>query len=187
MSAKRPPALQKKAYVEIDYQALKETGEVRIIGSPIVAPTITTKVPRGKFEIVYTAELFGVLDKLGNKKIQVLSYLLENKDSNNSLNMTNTEIAKNIGIARKTVVETMKILENADLVRRKNSVIMFSSNLMLKGNQMREAYLMRKYEEMSPRAYEEYENAIDAVVDTQYSFTEQGEIVQRARIEEGKP
>lgn len=181
MPTKRPPAVQKKGYVEIDLDALNETGELKIIGEPIIAPTITTKVPRGKFEIVYTAELLGVLEKLGNKKIQVLSYLLDNKDGNNSLNMTNTEIANNIGIARKTVVETMKILENADLVRRKNSVIMFSSKLMIKGNRMREAYLMRKYEEMSPKAYEEYENAIDAVVDDQYSFTESGEVVQRVR------
>ena len=63
MPSKRPPAVQKKAYMEIDLNRYYETGEIYTIGTPIIAPTVTTKVPRGKFEIVYTAELFGILDK----------------------------------------------------------------------------------------------------------------------------
>lgn len=180
MPAKRPPAVQKKAYIEIDLNHLYETGEVRTIGEPIIAPTVTTKVPRGKFEIVYTAELFGILDKLGNKKIQVLSYLLDNKDGSNCLNMTNTDIAKNIGVARKTVVETMKVLESADLLHRKGTVVMLSANFMVKGNQLREAYLMQKFEEMSPKAYNAYQDALDVEVDPQYSFNENMEIIQHS-------
>lgn len=180
MPAKRPPAVQKKAYIEIDLNHLYETGEVRTIGEPIIAPTVTTKVPRGKFEIVYTAELFGILDKLGNKKIQVLSYLLDNKDGSNCLNMTNTDIAKNIGVARKTVVETMKVLESADLLHRKGTVVMLSANFMVKGNQLREAYLMQKFEEMSPKAYDAYQDAIDVYVDPQYSFNENMEVIQQS-------
>lgn len=180
MPSKRPPSIQKKAYVEIDYQTLNDTGEVKIISSPIIAPTITTKVPRGKFEIVYTAELFGILDKLGNKKIQVLSYLLENKDGTNQLNMTNTEIAKNIGVARKTVIETMKVLESADLLRRKGTVVMLSSNFMVKGNRIREAFLMQKFQEISPKE-EEFEDAIPVEVEDQLSITPSGEIAQRAK------
>ena len=181
MSAKRPPAIQKRAYVEIDPDALDTTGEVKIIGSPFIAPTYETKVPRGKFEIVYTAELFGIMEKLGNKKIQVLSYLLDNKDGSNSLNMTNTEIAKEAKVSRKTVVETMKILEQADLIHRKNSVVMFSANFMVKGNQMREAYLMHKFREMDTKTIEIQEAAIDVEINDQLEFTESGDIVQRAR------
>lgn len=181
MPAKRPPAVQKKAYIEIDLDHLYDTGEIRVIGEPIVAPTITTKVPRGKFEIVYTAELFGILDKLGNKKIQVLSYLLDNKDGSNCLNMTNTEIAKNIGVARKTVVETMKVLESADLLHRKGTVVMLSANFMMKGNQLREAYLMQKFEEMAPKTYDAYVDAIDVELDDQLSFTQDGSIVQKSK------
>ena len=181
MSAKRPPAVQRKAYIEIDLDWLQETGEIRTIGEPIIAPTITKRVPKGKFEIVYTSELFGILDKLGNKKIQVLSYLLEQKDGNNQINMTNTEIAKEIKVARKTVVETIKILEGAELLRRKGTVIMLSANFMVKGNQLREAYLMQKFEEMSPKAYEAYENAIDVEVDPQISMDGQGQLYQKSK------
>lgn len=187
MSSHRPPACIEKAYIEIDLELLRETGEVRPIGSPIIAPTITQKVPRGKFEITYTAELFNILKELGNKKIEILSYMLDHKDGNNSLNMSNSEIAKVTNSSRTTVVETMTILKNANLVTRKGTVLMINPNLMVKGNQLREAWLMRKYEEIN---YDEIEpkalpfddkSVIDVEIDPQYSFTENGEIVQSAR------
>ena len=181
MGAKRPPACQEKAYVEIDLELLRATGEIRITSSPIIAPTITTNVPRGKFEITYTSELFGILEKLGNKKIQVLSYILDNKDGNNSLNMTNTQLSKQLGIARQTVIDTMHILEDANLVKRQNSVIMISPGLMVKGNQLREAWLMRRYQEIDEQQDIIDAHAIEVSVDPQLSFTEDGSIVQRAK------
>lgn len=181
MGAKRPPSCAKKAYVEIDIELLQSTGEIRIISAPIIAPTITTKVPRGSFEITYTSELFGILEKLGNKKIQVLSFILDHKDGNNTLNMTNTELAERTKISRKTVVETINILRDADLLQRKGSVIMISPNLMVKGNQLREAWLMRKYEEIHDNEEYETDNAIDVTVESQLRFIQDGTIVQRAR------
>ena len=181
MGANRPPACKEKAYVEIDLELLKSTGEIRIVSEPIIAPTITTKVPRGKFEITYTSELFNILEKLGNKKIQVLSYILDHKDGSNALNMTNTQLAQTLHIARKTVVETMKILSDAHLINRENSVIMVNPQLMVKGNQLREAWLMRKYEEIDERHKDIYANAIDVEVDSQFSFVHDGTIVQKAK------
>lgn len=181
MPAKRPPAVQKKAYVEIDYDALQTTGEIKIVSEPIVAPTITTKVPRGKFEITYTAELFGILEKLGNKKIQVLSYLLDHKDERNQINMTYPQLMKATGTSRQTVASTLSILSNAGLISRQNSVIMISPGLMVKGNQMREAYLMRRYQEMDQEIIDIQENAIDVEVNEQLEFTQNGAIVQRAK------
>ena len=180
MPAKRPPAVQRKGYLEIDLDHYYETGEVIALGVPFEAPTITTKVPRGKFEIVYTAQLFGILEKLGNRKIQVLNYLLDNKDGTNCLNITNTELAKEVGCSRPTVVDTLKVLSDAGLVARKGSVIMLSANFMVKGNQIREAYLMQKFEEMSQQSYDAYQKAIDVEVDPQYSFNEKMEVIQHS-------
>lgn len=72
MGANRSPAVKTKAYIEIDIDALKKHGEIIHIGNPIIAPEITTRVPRGKFEV----------------------YLLDNKDSNNQLNMTFVQKAR---------------------------------------------------------------------------------------------
>lgn len=181
MPSKRPPACQTKAYVEIDAALLNSTGEIRIISEPIIAPTITSKIPRGKFEITYTAELFDIMKELGNKKIEVLSYILDNKDGNNQLNMTNKELATTLNISRPTVIDTLKILSDANLVRRKGSVIMVSPNLMVKGNQLREAWLMRKFEEIDEQKELEVIDAIDVEVENQYSFDSNGTIIQHTR------
>ena len=180
MPSKRPPAVQEKAYIEIDLNALRSTGDIVLVGDPIIAPMITTRVPKGNFEIVYTADLFEIVEKLGNQKMQVLKYLLENKDGFNQVNATNTELAEKVGCSRPTVIETLKIMSDAGLINRKNTVIMISPNLMIKGNRNREAYLMRKYEEISERGYEALENSIDAKVDPQLTFDEHGNIFERA-------
>lgn len=182
MGARRPPACTKRAYVEIDLEMLEATGEIRIVSSPIIAPTIVERVPRGKFEITYTAELFDIMKTLGNKKIEVLAYILDHKDGQNSLNITNTELAKAVGASRPTVIDTLNILNEADLVTRKNSVLMISPRLMVKGNQLREAWLMRKYEEISTEQAELYHDAIDVDIEEQLSFSDDcTAIIQKAR------
>ena len=180
MGAKRPPALERRAYVEIDLELLQSTGDIRIISAPIIAPTITQKVPRGKFEVTYTAELFGLLEKLGNKKIEVFSYLLDKKDGNNCINTTIRNIAEDTHTSLQTVQSTINILRDSGLIARKGSVYMISPNLMVKGNQVREAWLMQKYEELSDNAFNAYQDAIDVDVDPQYSFDEKMEVIQRS-------
>lgn len=174
MSVQRSAAISNKVYIEIDRSALEEYGEIRAISEPIYAPVITTKVPRGKFEIVYSAELFNIMRELGNKKIEVLAYLLDNKDANNQINASNTQLAERIGCSRTTIVEAMKVLAEAGLVRRENSVVMVSPSLMIKGNQIREAYLMRKYEEIPEKEL----GVIESKIEPQLSISESGDIVE---------
>lgn len=182
MPSKRPPAVEQKAYIEIDLNEYKQNGNVVLIGEPIIAPLITTRVPKGNFEIVYTADLFEIVEKLGNQKMQVLKYLLDHKDGYNQVNATNTELAKLIGCSRPTVIDTIRIMNDAGLIMRKGTVLMISPNLMIKGNRMREAYLMRRYEEISEKTAESYDNSIDATIDPQISFNpENGSLYQKAR------
>lgn len=178
MGSKRQPAVSRKAYVEIDLNLLQTTGELRIIGDPIIAPTITHNVPRGKFEVTYTAELFGLLEKLGNKKIEVFSYLLDKKDGNNCVNTSIRSIAKETNTSVQTVQSTINILRDSGLITRQRSVYMISPSLMVKGNNVREAWLMQRYQEMSDPAPI---SAIDVEIDDQLSFDDDMSIVQKAR------
>ena len=180
MATNRPSAVNKTAYIELDYERLVTTGEIITKGTPIIAPTISTKVPRGKFEITYTAELFGIIEKLGNKKIQVLSYLLDNKDANNSLNTSIRKIAAATDSSTKTVNDTIQILKDAGLLKREGTVYMISPDLMIKGSQIREAYLMRKYIEMDDNTLIK-DNVVDAEINPQLRITETGNIVQDAK------
>ena len=147
MASKRAKA-KEKAYVEIDLKLLRETGEVKIISEPIICPEISIKLPRGKFEITYTAELLGLMEELGNKKINVLTWLLDHKDGNNCINTSVRDIAKKLKVSPTTVQGTMKVLKEAGLLTQQGSVYMISPHLIVKGSQAREAYLMRKYVDM---------------------------------------
>ena len=147
MASRRARAVT-KTYVEIDQKLLEETGEIKIISDPIRCPVITTKCPRGQFEVTYTAELFNVMKELGNKKIEVFTWLLDHKDGNNCVNTSLRQMAENLNISYPTAQSAVKTLKEADLLTQKGSVYMISPNLMVKGSQIREAYLMRKFEEM---------------------------------------
>ena len=186
MPAKRPPAIQDKMYVEIDRIAYEKYGVFEPKGTPILAPTITTKVPRGKFEVVYTSVLFDILKELGNKKIKVFEWMLDKKDSNNQLNYSQREIAEETGASLPTVNETIKTLMEAELLKRKGTVYMFSPGLMIKGSQLREAYLMRKFEEIPDtkpmQIADKQSGAVDAQLDGQLEFIDiDGTIAERAR------
>lgn len=74
-------------------------------------------------------DLLKFLMRLGSKKIQVLLYLLENKDSQNSLNTSIREIADKSGTSQKTVFETVKILKEEGFLSVKGSVYTLSFNL----------------------------------------------------------
>jgi DNA-binding Lrp family transcriptional regulator len=100
--------------------------------------------------------------------------------------MTNSQLALELGVSRPTVIDTVKILQDAGLVRRKNSVLMVSPHLLIKGDQIREAYIMRKFEELPTAALED-KAALDVEVDSQYRFTAEGDIVQDTKeVHHGK-
>lgn len=178
MPAKRPPAIKKKCYIEIDYQTLQATGEIKVLSEPILMPEITTVVPRGKFEVTYTAELFDIMRELGTKKMEVFCYLLDNKDGQNQINTTQREVASATGVSLKTVNDTIRTLTESGLLNRKGTVYMVSPNLMVKGNQVREAYLMRKFVEMDDRQQLE---VIESKIEGQLELNTDGDIVERVK------
>ena len=170
---KNKTQIDNKWYVEID-KCFTDTGEIKIIGSPINVTEAEQKTPRGGFEIAYMSALFDLFDKLGGKKYLVLQYLLKHKDGMNCINMTNTELAEKVGVGRNTVVDTMKILTEAGIVVRKGTVIRFSPRLFVKGDAKKEAYIMRKFvEEQELQAEKQCDGQLK-IVDTDCNLEEVG-------------
>src|SRR5690625_6009795 len=78
----------------------------------------------------YLTAIIQLIDKLNNKKIQVVKYILENMEkSTNTLIITTTELAKKSKVSRQTVSDTLKILEESQIIARKTGAIMIHSNL----------------------------------------------------------
>lgn len=160
---KQPQILQikdKEYYQRIN----PETGEV--IGDIITADVAIKQVPRVGFAITYLSTIVNLIDNVGNKKMQVVKYILQKMDSNNLLVQTIREISKNTGCSIQTVNETLKLLESADIIKRKTGAIMLSPKLIHKGNAQRERFLMTKFFEMSStEENEENENQTEKSVD----------------------
>lgn len=105
------------------------------------------KRPHG-FMIAYLAEIINMIETLGNKKMKVVKYLLTAMDKrNNTLIETTREIAKNSGVSIATVVETLKTLEEANIVKRKTGAVMLSPKLMNNRTPNGEATMMITYKE----------------------------------------
>ena len=137
----------KEGYVQIDLQALHETGEVKIISEPIVADASITKCDRNGFEITYLAYLFDVFDQLGGQKYKVFKYIVEQKSADNTLIITNRELAKKCEVTVDTVSRTLKLLKEKGLIATRTGAIMVLPKIAHRGKAGREQFLMHKFQE----------------------------------------
>lgn len=136
----------REAYVKIDAKALHETGEVKIIGQPIEADEVIRKVNRNGFEITYLAYFCDLFDKLGGKKYIVFRYIIEHKSSDNTLIITNRELAEKTNTSLQTVNNTLKLLRESGLISCRTGAIMLLPKVAHRGSDRKEAYLMQKFE-----------------------------------------
>lgn len=127
-----------------------------LIDKEIKAVDVVIKeVPRVGFAITYLSTIINMIDTIGNKKMQVVKYVLQNMDSNNKLSETVREIAAGSGCSLQTVQETLKLLESCGIVARKTGTVMLSPKLAHKGNAKRERILMTKFIEIQQAENEE--------------------------------
>lgn len=129
---------------EMLYKLNKNTGEFEEIGS---ADTFIKPIGRNEpFMITYLAEIINLIDTLGNKKMQVVKYILKNMSkSENVLLITTPELAKKCNVSRQTVSDTLKLLETANIIQRRTGAIMISPKLMNNKKAKGEAIMMTKY------------------------------------------
>ena len=103
---------------------------------------------REPFMITYLSEIINLIDTLGNKKMIVVKYILKNMSkSENILLITSRELAKKCNVSLQTVTETLKLLESADIVKRKTGAIMIHPKLMNNKKAKGEATMMTRYYE----------------------------------------
>lgn len=135
-------------YCQIDAELYKSTGEIKIVDAPIGAHKSTTKLStdRSGFEITYLAYLFDVFDQLGGQKYKVFKYIVQHKSSDNTLIITNRELAEKCNVSTQTVWQALKLLKNRGLIATRTGAIMVLPRIAMYGGKRKEAYLMRKFE-----------------------------------------
>ena len=115
------------------------------------------------FMITYLAEIIKLIDNLGNKKMKVVKYILkEMSKANNTLVITTHELARKSEVGYNTVIETLKILDNAGIIQRRTGAIMINPRLMNNKTKQGEAAMLIKFHQFD----EENQNESDERTDT---------------------
>ena len=113
-------------------------------GQVITANQIIKKTDRNGFMITYLSSIINLIETLGNRKMQVVKYILENMDkSTNTLVITNRELAEKSKVSLDTVSKTIATLKKAKII----TTIMITPELIHKGNKSKEQYLLTKFQE----------------------------------------
>lgn len=120
------------------------------IGEPQDVNVLVKRITRNNFMITYLSELVSMIDTIGNKKMQVVKYILGHMDiSTNKLTETTDEISKACKVSRVCVSRTLQLLEQAGFIARKRGVVMLSPKIAHKGSAHKERLLMTKFREMA--------------------------------------
>ena len=121
---------------------------------------VIKKVERNGFEITYLSYFFDLFYQLAGKKYALVKYILQNKSSDNTLIITNRELANKCKVGINTVTDTLKLLKNAGLIETRTGAIMLNPKLAHRGKVGKERYLLQKF-----TAFTETEKPIH-VIDT---------------------
>lgn len=127
-------------WLSVPYDYVPKSGE-----HVIETDDVVKKTPRNGFEIHYLTYLFDLFDKLGGKKYIVLKYIMKNKNSENQLIITVRELAKACNVSTKTVIETLNLLKDANLIETRTGAIMLNPKLSHRGDDRKERYLLQKF------------------------------------------
>lgn len=120
-----------------------ETGEIEEVD------VFEKKVGRNEpFMITYMQEILSLMEVLGNRKMKVVKYILKTMNkSNNTLLITTEELAKKTNVSRQTVSDTLKILTDVGIIKRRIGAIMINPKLMNNKKPKQEATMIIRFQE----------------------------------------
>ena len=85
---------------------------------------------------IWLGHLLDALEMVGNKKMLVVSWLLENRDKKtNEVIATQQEVMQSTGLSKKTISETFKVLQEAEVLSKiRNGRWQLSPNFIWQGD-----------------------------------------------------
>lgn len=135
----------------------QRTGE--IIEAQTLARGISGDVDVG-FEKLWIGHILDTINEVGNAKVQVLFWLIRNKDRANMVRATLDDIAEKTGVSRRTVASLMASLRKADVVRLEyGGRWMLNPAVIFKGAHNRRMNVLIRY-----KAMEQQELPLSALV-----------------------
>lgn len=100
------------------------------------------------FDKIWLSSVMEALEQVGNKKIKVANYILNNRDkSTNYLIKTQREIAEECEVSLQTVSSTLKALEQADMIIGKSGVYQINPDKIARGKHNKRMAILRIYQQ----------------------------------------
>ena len=108
-----------------------------------------------------------MMDLIGGKKFQVVNYILDNIQwSNNTLIATVKELVQATETSKQTVITTLKLLEEGNIIKRRTGALMLNPELLMRGDDQKQKYLLLEFGNFEQEDIEKQENALSEY----YSF-----------------
>ncbi|EFB70449.1 replication/maintenance protein RepL [Providencia rustigianii] len=127
----------------------KQTYINQTTGEVVDMNVVETTFSDFNFEKIWLSHLLQALDCLGSKKIKVVSWLLENKDSKNTVIATQRKIAIGCDVSLQTVVDVMKVLLTSDVIRmEQQGVYILNPEVIFKGDKSKRMNVLIKYNKL---------------------------------------
>lgn len=124
----------------------QRTGE--IIEAQTLSKQVTGDVDIG-FEKLWVGHILDAVQEVGNAKMQVLFWLIRNKDRNNMVRATLDDIASKTGVSRRTVASLMTALRKANVVQLEHGGRwMLNPAVVFKGGHSRRMNVLIRYKAM---------------------------------------
>ncbi len=123
---------------------MSKSKKIEIVGSRDFADVNTGEISTfnvikqqeqdSNFDKIWVAMIFSAIEEFGSRKMDVLTWLIENRDrGNNTILKTVAEIAEKTEIDRGTITATLKILVKHKLAKRKPGIIWLSPDVIFRG------------------------------------------------------
>lgn len=117
-----------------------ETGEVKEM------KVISVEERDANFHKLWLGHIIDALDMIGNKKLKILTYVMQNLNSENQFIMTYRKLEKELGVSRPTIVQTFKTLQEANFLKRVQSgVFQVNPNAIFKGGKGKRLSVLIEY------------------------------------------
>ena len=130
-------------------------------GEVIEVDKLYRKKTSGSFHKAYIIQLISMMDMIGGQKFKVVNYILDNIHwSNNTLMGTTREIAKATNTSLQTVTITLKTLEEGNIIKRRTGALMLNPELLMRGDDQKQKYLLLEFGQFEQEAKEKQENAL---------------------------
>lgn len=99
------------------------------------------------FSKVWMKNFIATLDIVGNQKTKVCFWIIDHIDKNNMLVATQRSLSEQIGVSYQTVSTTIKILLDADFLRKVQSgVYMVNPDVVFKGTRQKRLNVLNQYD-----------------------------------------